>query len=62
MKYLQMPCEMGEKGEPELDQHIRNFRDNFSVKTTVCSTQLTQDGEWWQGSGEGRLLGASRVQ
>ncbi|XP_065920842.1 dedicator of cytokinesis protein 1-like isoform X2 [Dysidea avara] len=43
MKYLQLPCEMGEKGEPELDQHLRNFRDNFSIKTTVCSTQLTQD-------------------
>ena len=44
MKYLNMPCEMGEKGEAELDQHLRNFRDNFQVKTIVCSTLLTQDG------------------
>ena len=44
MRYLQLPCEMGEKGEAELDQHLKNFRDNFSVKTIVCSTQLTQDG------------------
>lgn len=45
MRYLQLPCEVGEKEEAELDQHLRNFRDNFSVKTAVCSTELTQDGK-----------------
>ena len=44
MRYLQMPCEVGDMGEAELDQHLQNFRDNFLVRTIIFSTLVTHDG------------------